>query len=94
MTTYFNPMRITQTTASGTTLQTQGNSQADHSTSSPYTVPEGTQYVSVWSDAVFSVEATGLADGVPEAFTATYPANYVVEIPNVQAGSVITVTEL
>lgn len=92
MAVYFNPMFANQTKSGGDTLNIQGNPAANHSTSSPYTVPEGAQYVSVWSDAVFTVSATNLKDGKGDGLTSIYPANTVVSIPNVTGKTVITIS--
>ena len=95
MTAYFNPMQNSQITSNGDTLQTEGNGKANHSTTNPYTVPEGAQYVSVWSDALFTVKASPLPEGITENVTSVYPAGRVVQIPNVIGGkTVITVAEI
>lgn len=92
MAVYFNPIKTNQPKAGGDTLQMQGNSSANHGTASPYSVPEGTNYVSVWSDANFTVSATPLKD-TEGGFTAFYPANTIIDIPNVIGGkTVITVS--
>lgn len=57
----FTPMKAKQIQAGGDTLQTQGvNTIENHSTSSPYTVPEGAQYVLVSFDAATTLTATPL----------------------------------
>lgn len=89
-------MKANQPTKNGATLQIQGNPVADYTSgTSPqtYTVADSVTYVSVWSDAAYKVACTNLTDGTAE-FDAAYPANTVVEVPNVQIGSVVTVTEL
>lgn len=60
----FNPLKRNQNQAGGDTLQTQGNNlTANHSTSSPYTVPAGADYVLVSFDAATTITATPLSDG-------------------------------
>lgn len=57
----FTPFKANQTQSGGDTLQTQGmNLIADHSTSSPYTVPAGTQYVLVSFDGATTITASPL----------------------------------
>jgi len=59
----FTPFKITQKQKNGTALQTQGtNTIANHSTSSPYTVPAGADYVLVSFDAATTLTATPIAD--------------------------------
>lgn len=96
MTCYINKYKSTQPQICGDTLQIQGTPIADYTSgASPqtYTVTDGVNYLSCWSDAAFKVSTTNLADGTSE-FEAAYPASTVVEIGDVQIGSVVTVTEL
>lgn len=92
MAVYFNPIKANQTKSGGDTLNIEGNPVANHGTSSPYLVPEGANYVSVWKDADFTVSATPLKD-TEGGFTAIYPANTIVQVPNVIGGkTIITVS--
>jgi len=94
----FTPFRASQNQAGGDTLQTQGNNTiANHSTTSPYTVPENTQYVLVSSDAAFTVIATPVYDRVTAQEVIGYTARLEnpgqISIPNVIGGkTVITVS--
>jgi hypothetical protein len=93
----FTPFKANQTSASGDTLQTQGNNIiANHSTSSPYTVPDGTDYVLVSSDAAFTVTATPLYDGKggqTTGYSARLENAGQIEVPNVIGGkTTITVS--
>lgn len=57
----FTPFKTTQPQSGGDTLQTQGsNTIANHSSTSPYTVPAGTNYVFVSFDAATTITATPL----------------------------------
>lgn len=96
MTCYINKMKSTQPSVKGSVLPIQGTPVADYTSGvSPqtYTVADGVNYLSVWSDVAYKVATTNLVDGTAE-FDAAYPANTVVEIGDVQIGSVVTVTEL
>ena len=60
----FNPLKLNQAQSGGDTIQGIGNNLiANHSTSSPYTVPAGAEYVLVTFDAATTITATPLADG-------------------------------
>lgn len=57
----FTPFKSNQLQSGGDTLQTQGaNTIANHSTSSPYTVPADTGYVLVSFDTATTLTATPL----------------------------------
>jgi len=77
---------------------TEGNPAQDYDTgASPLTASadgDGAEYATVWSDTAFKVSATGLQRDNWDGKEAAYPAGYVVQIPNITAKTVITVTEL
>ncbi len=94
---YINKHKSNQVSSGGDTLQTEGNACQNHTTGATpqtYTVEDGVNYVTVWSTVAFTVKASPMPEGVPADFTAAYPANYLVQIPNVKIGTVITVTEI
>lgn len=88
----FNPMKLTQPTANGDAVQMQGNNTvANHSTTSPYTVPEGADYVTVSSDAAATITATPLLNN-QTGYSTRYEGAFNVDIPNVIPGvTIITV---
>lgn len=101
MTNYINWMQANQIQASGDTLPIQGNPSGD--TESPATsvasgvAPLYTNYASIWATVPFKVSATNLTDsnGVASTLESAYPANTVVEIPNVTPSkTTITMTDL
>lgn len=92
----FNPLKRNQASAGGDTLQTQGNNLvANHSTTSPYTVPEGAEYVLVTFDAATTITATPLYDGKGGEATG-YSTRYLnagqVEVVNVIPGKTVITT--
>ena len=94
---YINPMGFTQPTVKGDTIPIEGNGSAAYTTSATpetYTAVEGDDYASCWSTVAYKVSATPLARGITPAFESAYPANHVVQVPNLKVGTVITVTEL
>lgn len=97
MTVSFTPLKTSQTQKSGDTLPTQGNNTiANHSSTSPYTVPAGADYVLVSSNQAFTMTATPLADEGGQEITG-YSVRFEnageVEVVNVIPGkTVITVS--
>lgn len=85
-------MKSSQTSANGDTLQTQGNNTiANHSTSSPYTVPEGANYVLVSFDAASTITATPIMENnqPTTGYSVRFEGAGNLEIPNVIGGKTI-----
>lgn len=92
----FNPFKANQGSANNEVLQTQGNNVFEnHSTSSPYTVPNGADYVMVSFDAATTITATPLSDGNGgelTGYSVRFEGAGQVEIPNVLGGKTIITT--
>ena len=93
----FNPFVASQIQAGGDTLQTQGNNTIEnHSITSPYTVPEGANYVLVTFDAATTITATPLKGQKHGEQVTGYSINFAnagqVEIPNVIGGVTVITT--
>lgn len=104
MTGYINWKAMTMP-IKGDVLQMEGNNVADTDTvasAGTATAPLGAQYASVWCDVASTLEADVISlNGSPEgepiynAKTFIVPANTMVHIPNIVAGTTtITVTDL
>ena len=81
---------------SGTTMPTEGNNTiVAHSTTSPYTVPEGTDYVTVTFDAATTITATPVAGAGGKQVTG-YSQRYLnagsIQVPNVIPGVTVITT--
>lgn len=92
------PFVSNQIQSGGDTLQTQGNNTIEnHSTSSPYTVPEGANYIMVTFDAATTITATpvkGYNNQEVTGYSTRFEGAGVTEIPNVIGGkTIITVTQ-
>lgn len=91
----FNPFKLSQMSKSGTTMPTQGgNTIENHSTTSPYTVPEGTDYVLVTSDAAVTVTATPVMEKGQQVtgYSVRLANAGSIEIPNVIGGVTVITT--
>ena len=84
----------------GDILQMQGNPVSDTvspaSAAATAVAPEGSHYALVWADVATEVKATNLnkVNDLYQAKSVTIPANYVLEVPNVQVGyTTITLTD-
>jgi len=96
---YVNWMQKSQP-IKGDLLPIEGNPVSNHTVTASgvatSAAPQGTQYVSLWSDAAATVSASALADvTLGEGLTFALPANYVMQIPNIIPGeTTITITDI
>lgn len=79
----------------GDVLPMEGNPAADYATTSPQTAPVGTQYITVDHDGAIQVQVTNLK-GVATQYQNKKFGRVnagALNVPNVEEGSVITITE-
>ena len=79
----------------GDVLPMEGNPVANYATTSPQTAPVGTQYITVDHDAAIEVQVSGLKGVSDEYQNKKFGRANAgsLNVPNVEEGSIITITE-